>query len=292
MGAEELKILIVEDNPVMRQLAWDVLVSECDKPISSEYQLRLPIEKMGAGSGKEAIELCKHHHFDIILLDIGLPDISGKEVLQSIKILIPRSMIIMLTKSALKSDVEECMQLGAECYVVKPFSKKRIIETILWCLEQKENKKQTTKPMMKLLRPVTMEIDKEESGNIESTEELKSVLFVDKFIANQTHVRNYLKRVGYLVEAVTNGKDALKNITKKPYDAIILDTKLDGLSGYEIARRIRSLKYMEELIIIGLVDSKGELDQRLWLESGMNNFLMKPTKLDQLGRMLDRYIGD
>lgn len=117
-----IKILLVEDHKLMRvglKSLFDEL--ECIEVISE------------AQSGKEAVEKYKITHPDIILMDIGLPDISGIEAAKKIIELNSQAKIIMLTSHVSEQEVLESLQAGARAYVMKDINieiLKMIIQTI------------------------------------------------------------------------------------------------------------------------------------------------------------------
>ncbi len=108
-GAKRNKILLVDDDEALR--------------LSLGEQLRLheDFTTVEAGTGTEALNLAKREHFDAILLDVGLPDMDGREVCRLMRRNGIKAPILMLT--AADSDVETILGLdsGANDYVAKPF---------------------------------------------------------------------------------------------------------------------------------------------------------------------------
>lgn len=99
-----------------------ILVVEDERPISKLIKISLRdagYDCVGAYDGKEAIELIEHNQFDLILLDIMLPEINGYELMEYIRPLeVP--VIFLTAKSDVKDRVKG-LKLGAEDYIVKPF---------------------------------------------------------------------------------------------------------------------------------------------------------------------------
>ena len=103
-----IKVLLVEDHKLMRVGLKSLFEEVNDAEIVSEAQ-----------SGKEAIEKYKIVHPDVILMDIGLPDISGIETTKKILELNPKAKIIMLTSHISEEEVLESLQAGACAYAMK-----------------------------------------------------------------------------------------------------------------------------------------------------------------------------
>ena len=115
--AAKSKVLLVEDTPSLSALY-------------KEYLRDLDIELIHAANGMSALDLMNKHHFELMLLDLNLPDISGMQVLR--KMVEGNRMIATIIISA-NNAVEkavEAMRYGARDYIVKPFSRERISITV------------------------------------------------------------------------------------------------------------------------------------------------------------------
>ena len=113
------KILIVEDNELNMKLFHDLL----EVHGYSTLQTR---------DGREALDLARQHHPDLILMDIQLPEVSGLEVTKWIKEdddlkSIP---VIAITAFAMKGDEEKIREGGCEAYIAKPISVATFLQTI------------------------------------------------------------------------------------------------------------------------------------------------------------------
>jgi two-component system chemotaxis response regulator CheY len=117
MSKEEKKpsVLVIEDNEMFRKLAIDMLSSH---------------KVYSANTVTDGIAKFKQHQPDITFIDIELPDGRGHEILNAIKLLNPNAFMIMLTASNLENDVKESLKNGARGYIVKPFSRQKIKESI------------------------------------------------------------------------------------------------------------------------------------------------------------------
>ena len=105
-----MKILIVDDEP-------DVI-----KVISMSFRMQQPAwEIISAEDGPEALKLLEQERPDVILLDIGLPDMSGLEVLKFIRVFSDVPVIMLTVRDDELSKVQG-LELGADDYVTKPFS--------------------------------------------------------------------------------------------------------------------------------------------------------------------------
>jgi two-component system KDP operon response regulator KdpE len=113
-----LKILIIEDDP-------DII-----ETISLCLDLRWPEAKLtSARSGMEGVKLAKTESPDVIVIDLGLPDIDGLEVLESVRAFSERPIIILTARSD-ELDKVRSLEMGADDYITKPFSHTELLARI------------------------------------------------------------------------------------------------------------------------------------------------------------------
>ena len=177
-------ILLVDDDTAFRQ--------------SLAEQLRLydEFETTEVESGTQALDIAKQDHFDVILLDVGLPDIDGREVCRLMRQGGVKSPIIMLTGADTDADTILGLDSGANDYVTKPFRLGVLLARLraqLRLHEQSEDAVFTIGPYT--FRPAA-KLLLEEDGN-------KKVRLTEK----ETAILKYLYRAGQKVV----GRDVLLN---------------------------------------------------------------------------------
>jgi two-component system phosphate regulon response regulator PhoB len=113
------KLLIVDDEEGVRALVRMTLNT-------SEYQI------LEASDGTQALGLARHHHPDLMLLDVMLPDLSGIDICRELKEdpTMATTTIVMLTAKAQNSDFGEAEAAGADDYFTKPFSPIALIRKV------------------------------------------------------------------------------------------------------------------------------------------------------------------
>jgi two-component system response regulator VicR len=104
---------------------WKVLIIEDDNAIVNfvrlAFKMRWPeAELISAGLGEEGLDLIESEKPDLVILDLGLPDIDGFEVLRQIR-LFSTVPVVILTVSGEEADMVKGLELGADDYIVKPF---------------------------------------------------------------------------------------------------------------------------------------------------------------------------
>jgi PAS domain S-box-containing protein len=125
---KNISILLVEDSDMNRMVAQNSLQHYSCKVTEAE-------------NGVEALKILKKENFDIILMDIQMPEIDGIEttkiIRNKLKLNIP---IVALTANAFKSEIEKCKKAGMNDYITKPFNETNLIETIAKHTIKKGNK--------------------------------------------------------------------------------------------------------------------------------------------------------
>ncbi|APV44533.1 two-component system, OmpR family, KDP operon response regulator KdpE [Dehalogenimonas formicexedens] len=112
------KILIIEDDPAIVDY------------LRTAFQVNWPeIEFASAGFGIEGIARAQAESPDLVILDLGLPDIDGFEVLKTLR-KFPRILIVILTARSDEKDIVKGLELGADDYVVKPFRQLELIARV------------------------------------------------------------------------------------------------------------------------------------------------------------------
>ena len=119
------RVLIVDDDKSMVELIEQVFVQQ-------------GVSTCTAPDGENGIELFKKHMPHIVLTDIGLPGISGIELLKTIKHLSPITQVIVVSGVGTTKDVIEALRLGACDYLTKPLNTGILIHTVNRCLERYE----------------------------------------------------------------------------------------------------------------------------------------------------------
>lgn len=128
---------------------------------------------------------------------------------------------------------------------------------------------------------------KAESGNVHNG---KSILIVDDNEINQKLLRVYLLSMGFQVFVSKDGYSALNVLEKHPIDLVFLDLHMPVMNGYETTRAIRQLdERYSRIPIIGLSADGLPHSQQKALQSGMDEYLVKPIKQEDLRQVLSRW---
>jgi DNA-binding response OmpR family regulator len=173
------------------------------------------------GSGEEALELVSKKSFDLVLLDIHLPGISGLEALEAIERQQPQTAIIMLTGFSTVDSAVQAMRKGAINYLQKPASKAQILESVKEGLAQAQRERQRDALLLKarqLLESSLQQLDEvvpPSSNPGQKTDTRPQVANPDRFLQKGPLVIDLYRRKATLNEA-------LLDLTAGEYDLLLV----------------------------------------------------------------------
>lgn len=118
------------------------------------------------------------------------------------------------------------------------------------------------------------------------------VLLVEDNPVNQMVAKGMLVKLGYQVQVAAHGAEALEMLEQEPIDLILMDCNMPVMDGYEASRRIRNNGRWLQLPIIALTANALPDDRERCRAAGMNDYLAKPFRREELAAMLDTWLPD
>lgn len=163
-------ILIIDDEATLRQTMARIL-------------LRAGFEVTTVASGKETLSIIKEHSFDLVYLDIRMPDMNGLEVLKTIHTQYPEMPVILFTAQPDLHSAVEALRLGATDYLMKPLKPEAVIERSRGIISE-QNKKKRRREILNQIDALQAELDALDAGefseqkNVSAPEEIASDRYV------------------------------------------------------------------------------------------------------------------
>ncbi|MFP5408829.1 MAG: response regulator [Gammaproteobacteria bacterium] len=259
-------VLVVEDQPLECNRIVE-LISNNDVNIST------------ATTGAEALAALKQSQFDCLVLDLGLQDTTGFEVIEEIKKDVGlRSLpIIVYTARDLTREEESRLKKVVKSIIVKDVrSLDRLFDEVTLFLHQVES------DLPEFKRKILEQVRKTDPMLAE-----KKVLVVDDDVRNIFSLTAVLERHRMQVLSAENGKSAIALLKKNPgIDIVLMDVMMPEMDGYETMRAIRKLSKFKALPIISLTAKAMKGDREKCIEAGASDYITKPVNTEQLLSLL------
>jgi CheY-like chemotaxis protein/signal transduction histidine kinase/HAMP domain-containing protein len=259
-------LLLVEDNPAMRR----GIVKLIGDP-------EIQIEEVG--SGAQVLAALGEKSFDCMILDLGLPDMSGFELLERIgaepDLILPP--VIVYTGRELSREEEIELRKYAETIIIKGVkSEERLLDEVSLFLHK------TVSSMSPAKREMIITLHQREDMFSE-----KTILLVDDDMRNLFALSKILAERGLQVIKAEDGQKALALLDSHPQIALVLlDIMMPVMDGYQTAREIRKQARFRDLPIIALTAKALKDDRNKCIAAGANDYLAKPVDIERLISML------
>lgn len=258
------KVLIVDDNQTNRQI------------------LRLQFDTWGMGSvlaesGAEALKVIHAEPvFDLIVLDLQMPEMDGIELAGKIKEISQKGSVPLLLLSS-SGDLNYSSGKLFAGQLSKPVRQKDLFQEVLHIMTE-ASKKQT---------------QSSKSGDIDFTLSTKfplSILIAEDNLVNQKLAISLLNLMGYKVDAVVNGREAVDILYEKHFDIILMDIQMPEMSGIEATLKIKeSFPAAKQPYIIALTANAMVGDREKCMEAGMDDYMAKPINIKHLQEMIVKW---
>jgi PAS domain S-box-containing protein len=271
------RILAVDDNATNRRiLAAQLKAYAIDATLVSSAEEAMSALRAAMRDSRP---------YEVALLDHDMPDCNGAELGRRINAdpELNCTRLVMLTSSGQRGEGTKFAELGFAGYLLKPIAQADLLDTLVAVLgASAEEWHSQSQPI------VTYEAL--QSRRASGTQ--KRLLLAEDNVVNQRVVRHVLEKLGYHVDVVNDGNEAVKAWSRGRYDAILMDCQMPGLDGYDATREIRQREGgTAHIPIIALTAHalKGA-DEACYL-AGMDYYLTKPIDREQLRKCLEQCLA-
>jgi len=266
----DMRVLVVDDNATNRQILLKMLANWGTKPTAT-------------GSGAEAIISLRGaqglgRNFRLILLDAQMPEMDGFALAECIQ-KNPEwntATIMMLSSAGQSGDAKRCRDLGLAAYLTKPVRQAELLDGILAALG--------TRPVREDPAALITRHSLRENGNH------MRILLAEDNAVNQVLAARLLEKRGHAVTLTGNGREALAALEKDSFDLVLMDVQMPEMDGFEATAAIREKEKSSgnHLPIIAMTAHAMEGDRERCLEAGMDDYITKPIRQQELSEVLKR----
>jgi two-component system response regulator HydG len=240
---DKIDILIVDDDVDMAETLSDILIA-------------LGIQVEIAHDGCAAIEKTKAKMFDIVLMDIKMPNMNGVESYKKIKQIRPQTTVVLMTAFAAQDLVAEALKEGAYGVWYKPVEIHRIVELV-----------ENTPKKGALL------------------------LIIDDDLSTCETLVDILQKKGYRLTQVSSGEEAKMIIKERDFDLVFVDVKMPVINGLETYLELRKIR--PEIKAIMITAYRQEVDSIVEeaIRNDLYTCLYKPIDVDNLLKIVEKVLA-
>ena len=283
----KLNILVVDDNATNREIFANQL----------GYWNIEAIEVENAKKALEALEnASKGTQFDLVLVDMHMPEIDGMALCQQIRQqdTYQDIKLIMMTSISDLSDKKGLQELGINGFFTKPVSMSDLFNAL--CVIASQGNTENLKDQV-----LTSAYLSSYHGSVSMSKnqwpDSTNILVVEDNSVNQLVMQGLLNEMGLTCEFAVNGKEAIDVLLSapiaRPYNLILMDCQMPEMDGYTATKLIRQGRAGEQYLHIPILAMTAHAmtgDKEKCLTAGMNDYLSKPVDEQKLEDMLAKYL--
>jgi len=277
---EGVRVLIVDDHATNRK----ILLHQ-----TTAWRMR-PQE---AGNGLQALELLRlaaaqGQPFEIVIMNLMMSGPDDFQLARAIKADadIAGVKLVLLPSLSQRGHADEARHAGIAAYLTKPVKQSQLYDCLVTIMAETHTQTSAHHPLSMVTRHSL-----EESGPRASQ---KLILLAEDNVVNQKVALRQLQKLGYIaIDVVANGREALRAIEGKDYDVILMDCQMPEMDGYEATTEIRQREGSRKRTpIVAMTAHALERDREKCLAAGMDDYVSKPVKLEELRNVLTMFLAD
>ncbi len=264
----EKQVLIVDDNRTNQKVLLSMVKN-------------LKMNGHAVSGGREALDYIKGgRSVDVILLDVNMPEMDGRKFILKLKKEFPHSSIktIVLSSSGSVSDSKWFKEQGCVDYINKPIKQKRLLEVLVSAFQ---------------INPPTSNNKGRRITDIKDPKERfknTKILLAEDNLINQKVATRILEKLGVEIIIAGDGVEAIDMLKTEKPDMILMDVQMPKMDGLEATRTIRrEVEDGRKIPIIAMTAHAMKGDRDRCLAAGMNDYVSKPIKKDELISIIARY---
>lgn len=275
-----LRVLIVDDNATSRTIlsgqttGWG-MASDC------------------ALNGTKALEMLRAAaqeglSYDLVIVDLRMPEMDGFALGRAIQSdpTIASLHRVLLTSFGEKGHGQRALESGYAAYLTKPVRQLQLFDCLMTVMgrsvsKEKQGKNDFSPPA--LITRHSLAEAKAARGRI---------LLVEDNLVNQKLVLKLLQKLGYRVDTVDNGREALEAVSQVSYAAILMDCQMPEMDGFEATQAIREKERIsgQHIPIIALTANAMQGDKERCLKAGMDGYVSKPVQAKILFEAIEELV--
>ncbi len=229
-----------------------------------------------------------------LILDLGLPDMHGKEVLKKLKQKDQLKHLAIHVITARDVDQNEYFKEGVRHFLKKPVTLEDMTQLLKsLSIKNQHSQKSTSKPIKASAKASPNQVVEAAQPTSTTPVDLagRSILLVDDDIRNTFALSKSLKDEGVKVIIADNGELAIEKLQQnKDIELILMDMMMPVMDGYEAIKQIRQMEDYAAIPIIALTARATAADRKQCLATGANDYISKPVNVDNLLQQINKWL--
>ena len=271
-----VKVLIVDDNRTNRRILDGLVKHWGMKPtvVADGEQALVELEAARAAAAP----------YHLVLTDMHMPKMDGFGLVENIKQTpdAATATIMMLTSGGQRGDAARCSEMGIAAYLLKPVRQTELREAICRVLQAKNETGESH-----MITPYSLN----QVSEARAAAKRLNILLAEDNLVNQKLAIRLLEKRGHQVTLAQNGKEALAELEDRSFDLVLMDVQMPEMDGLEATRALRLREQWtgmhQPVVAMTALAMKG--DKERCLDAGMDGYLTKPIRPQELDAMLDQY---
>ncbi len=276
LNVQDVRVLVVDDSATNRL-------------VLREFFRRWKGAIHEAVNGREALEKMHQAYvekrpYDLVLIDMMMPEMDGETLGRCIKeeSVLEETMLVMLTSGDDRGQKERLQQIGFCAYLHKPVRYQQLYTCLARVLGTQSSASTSVPTQNFILKESLLN-----GGNSR-----KRILVADDNLVNQRHIMYLLEKLGYRVDAVSNGTEALEALKKLSYDLLFMNSQIpiqDGQNTSQIFQKGEAGK--QHIPVIAMMEEEKKVDVERCMKIGMDGFLQKPFTVEKLSSVIAQFFS-
>jgi signal transduction histidine kinase/CheY-like chemotaxis protein len=248
------RVLVVDDNATNRRILtlqmakWGMVSRDTDSPA-------------------EALRLLGCESYDLVIVDMHMPDMDGNELAARIRAA-DHAMPLVLFSSLGRRETGD---RAFDAMLAKPLRQSQLYDTLLPLLASE---------------PAGRSPPHADRASIDATLASRHplrILLAEDNVVNQKLALRLLQQMGYRADLASNGVEAIESIERQPYDLVLMDVQMPEMDGLEATRRIiERWAPADRPRIVAMTANAMQGDREECLAAGMDDYVVKPIRIDRL----------
>jgi CheY-like chemotaxis protein len=189
--------------------------------------------------------------------------------------------LVMMTSMAQRGDAAHFRDIGFDGYLPKPIRQSELYDTLVAVISGDHGDDHASSSLV-----TRHTVREQRRGAVR-------ILLAEDNVSNQEVARTIITTLGYTVDVVTSGREALQALHRTPYDMVLMDVQMPEMDGYEATRRIRDTRSSvlnHYIPVIAMTAHALKGDKQKCLDAGMDDYIAKPITPEALERLIDTWL--